>query len=334
VSDSTDRHNDLLRLGRVIDGNACAAELGAELASEVADLTGRGFRPGLATVLVGEEYTAQAYERRVRRLAERLECHYVAETLSGEVEEADVLAVVGKLNADPRVSGILILRPLPVQITEADVFRTLDPRKDIEAVHPVNAGRLALGQPRFVPSTPASCYHLLDRYLESTGQDPATYYRGRTIVVVGRSNNVGKPAILLGLARGAIVVSCDEHAFRAGRLREFTVQADVLVVAAGVARLVGPDDVRQGAIVIDVGINPVRDPASGRVRLVGDVDFEAVRPRVEAISPVPGGVGPVTDVWLLHNTVIAAKLAVELGGPGSSAARLAAELRPQPTSAW
>lgn len=317
-----------IEAGQVIDGNASAADLGARLAGEVGALSARQLRPGLATVLVGEEYTAQAYERRVRRLAERLACHYVVETLSGGVEEADVLAVVGKLNADPRISGVLILRPLPPQITEADVFRTLDPRKDIEAVHPVNAGLLALGQPRFVPSTPASCYHLLDRYLEASGRDPRTFYRGRTIVVVGRSNNVGKPAILLGLARDAIVLSCDEHAFRAGRLREFTRQADVLIVAAGVAGLIGAEDVRQGVIVIDVGINPVRHEGSGRVHLVGDVDFEAVRPKAEAISPVPGGVGPVTDVWLLHNTVVAAKLAGDLGPPGSALAGLAAPFAP------
>jgi methylenetetrahydrofolate dehydrogenase (NADP+)/methenyltetrahydrofolate cyclohydrolase len=324
VSEPVAPNEQLPETGHIIDGNATAAELGTRLREEVASLSARQFRPGLATVLVGDEYTALAYERRVRRLADRLSCHYVAETLSGEVEEADVLAIVGKLNADPRVSGILILRPLPTQITEADVFRTLDPAKDIEAVHPVNAGRLALGQPRFVPSTPASCYHLLDHYLEASGRDPGSFYPGRTIVVVGRSNNVGKPAILLGLARGAIVVSCDEHAFRAGRLREFTRQADVLIVAAGVPGLVGADDVRRGVIVIDVGINPVRDGGSGRVRLVGDVDFEAVRQRAEAISPVPGGVGPVTDVWLLHNTVIAAKLAAEMGpGPAS-----------YPTSAW
>ncbi|MBO0887439.1 MAG: bifunctional methylenetetrahydrofolate dehydrogenase/methenyltetrahydrofolate cyclohydrolase [Acidimicrobiales bacterium] len=320
MSEPVRQKEGLPAAGRIIDGNVTAAALGAQLAGEVAALSSGNLRPGLATVQVGDEYTARAYERRVRRLADRLSCHYVAETLAADVEEADVLAIVGKLNADPRVSGILILRPLPAQITEADVFRTLDPLKDIEAVHPVNAGLLALGQPRFVPSTPASSYHLLDRYLEASGRDPRTFYHGRTIVVVGRSNNVGKPAILLGLARGGIVVSCDEHAFRAGRLREFTRQADVLIVAAGVPGLVRADDVRPGAIVIDVGINPVRDGGSGRVHLVGDVDFEGVRDKAEAISPVPGGVGPVTDVWLWHNTVTAAKLAAELGG--------------YPTSAW
>ncbi|MGH9294424.1 MAG: bifunctional 5,10-methylenetetrahydrofolate dehydrogenase/5,10-methenyltetrahydrofolate cyclohydrolase [Acidimicrobiales bacterium] len=293
---------------RLMDGRACAAELKQELASEVKELTALGRQQGLATVLVGQDYAALAYERRVRRLAESLEFHYVNETLGGDADEADVLAVVGKLNADPRISGILVLRPLPDQVDEGHVFRTLDPLKDVEAVHPVNAGRLALGQPRFVPSAPASCYYLLDHYLRASGRDPGSYYRGRSLVVVGRSNNVGKPAIHLGLERGAIVTSCDEHAYRSGRLREFTLQGEVLIVAAGVAGLVGPEDVRPGAIVIDVGINPVRDEASGRVHLVGDVRYDAVVAVAEAVSPVPGGVGPVTDVWLLRNTVVAAGL--------------------------
>jgi len=297
----------------LIDGNACAAELGEELATEVKALAASGLRPGLATLIAGSDYAAVAYERRVRRLADSLGCYYVSERLSGTAEEADVLAVVGKLNADPRVSGILVLRPLPAQVDEGHVFRTLDPQKDIEAVHPVNAGRLALGQPRFVPSTPASCYHLLDHYLRRSGRDPQQFYPGRCVVVVGRSNNVGKPAIHLGLARGAVVISCDEHAFISGRLQEFTTQGDVLIVAAGVPRLIGRDFVKAKAIVIDVGINPIED-ASGRIRLVGDVDFAKVSELAEAVSPVPGGVGPVTDVWLLRNTMTATVLRHQGGG--------------------
>jgi len=293
--------------GRIIDGNACAAELGEKLSAEISKLAASGLGPGLATVIAGSDYAAMAYERRVRRLAERLGCYYVAETLTPDVVEAEVLAIVGKLNADPRIAGILILRPLPPQVDEAHVFSTLHPRKDIESVHPDNAGRLALGEPRFVPSTPASCFYLLDHYLVSSGRDPTSFYSGRCVVVVGRSNNVGKPAMLLGMARGAVAISCDEHAYRAGRLREFTTQADVLIVAAGVPRLVGADDVREGAIVLDVGINPEVEE-SGRVRFVGDVDFSSVATRVEAITPVPGGVGPVTDVMLLLNTVRAVSL--------------------------
>ena len=291
----------------VIDGEGFADELRARLQEDMAELQGAGVRPGLATVLVGDDYAAQAYERRVRRLAEELGCHYVSEALERGIEQADALAVVGKLNADPRVSGILILRPLPEQVAEAEIYPTLDPLKDIEAVHPENAGLLALGEPRFTPSTPASVFYMLDRYVEESGRDPKTFYNGLDLVLVGRSNNVGKPALWLGLARGATVVSCHHFTSQAGRLEEHTRAADILVVAAGVPRLINGDMVKDGVIAIDVGINPVNDPDSGKVRLVGDLDFESVAARAEAISPVPGGVGPITDVWLLRNALDAAR---------------------------
>jgi len=289
-----------------IDGTAAARQLHNELQRDVKALGEQQLVPGLATVLVGSEYASIAYERRVRRLAEEVGCHYVHVHLQAEAEQADLLALVGSLNADPRVSGILILRPLQPQHTEADIFRMLDPGKDIESVHPLNAGLLALGRPRFIPSTPASCFYLLDHHLQQTGTDPEAFYTRSCIVVLGRSNNVGKPVSLLGMQRGATVLSCDVNTSRAGRLREFTRQADVLVVAVGVPGLIGPDDVKAGAMVIDVGINPVAG-ADGRTRLVGDVD-PAVSERVAALTPVPGGVGPVTDVWLLNNTLLAARL--------------------------
>ena len=157
---------------RLIDGRRYAAELRTALTAEVRELAGQGSRPGLATVLAGDSYPAHAYERRVRRLAEYLGIHYSRELLPGDVAEADAIAAVGKLDADPRVSGILILRPLPPQVSEAALYRALDPLKDIEAVHPVNAGLLALGRPRFIPSTPASAFHLVDRYLIESGRDP------------------------------------------------------------------------------------------------------------------------------------------------------------------
>ena len=297
---------------RVIDGNRLAAELRAEVESQIDRLAAVGVRPGLATVMVGEDYAAAAYERRVRRLAEEIGCRYVSETLAPDVEEADALALVGKLNADPRVSGILILRPLPPQVPEADVYRMLDPLKDVEAVNPENAGLLALGQPRFTPSTPASVFHMLDRYVEESGRDPKTFYNGLDLVLVGRSNNVGKPALWLGLARGATVVSCHHFTSQAGRLEEHTSRADILIVAVGVPRLVTGAMVKEGVIAVDVGINPEDDPETGKVRLVGDLDFESVAARAEAVSPVPGGVGPITDVWLLRNTVEAARLQVRV----------------------
>jgi methylenetetrahydrofolate dehydrogenase (NADP+)/methenyltetrahydrofolate cyclohydrolase len=305
----------------VIDGARYAEELKEEVVREAADVVRRGGRPGLATVLVGDDYPAQAYERRLRRIAEELGCRYVCERLPADVEEADAVATVGKLDADPRVSGILVLRPLPPQVAEVSLYRALDPLKDVEAVHPVNAGLLALGRPRYVPSTPASCFHILDRYLVESGRDPARFYARSTIVVVGRSANVGQPAVQLAAARNATIISCDVHTYRAGRLPDYTRPADVLIVAAGVPGLVTGDHVRDGVIAIDVGINAVPGPRG--TRLVGDLDDDSVAGRAEAVTPVPGGVGPVTDVWLLRNTVAAAapaRTAAVTPSPGRSSA--------------
>lgn len=294
---------------QVVDGARYARELRGVLSSEVDELAAQSIHPGLATVIAGDSYPAHAYERRVRALAERLGLHYAREALPADVSEADALAVIGKLGADPRVSGILVLRPLPPQVSEAALYRALDPLKDIEAVHPVNAGLLELGRPRFVPSTPASVFHLLDRYLIESGRDPDTVYRRSNVVVIGRSANVGKPALTLAMQRGATAVSCDVDSHRCGLLSKHTRTADIVIVAAGVAGLISGDHVKDGVIAVDVGINPLKDPVSRNVRLVGDLDFTAVAARAEALTPVPGGVGPITDVWLLRNTIDAARLA-------------------------
>ncbi len=293
---------------RVIDGRGLAAELKEGLAAEAKELRDAGVVPGLSTVLVGSPAEATVYERRVRSLAGELGYRYACERLPADTEEAEVIAAVGKLKAYPRVSGILVLKPLPDHVLEAAVYRALDPLKDIEAVHPVNAGLLALGRPRYVPSTPAAAFHMLDRYLVGSGRDPAEFYSRSNVVVVGRSNNVGKPAVSLGSSRNAIVISCDEHAYKAGRLAEFTTKADVLIVAAGVPGLIKKEHVREGVIAIDIGINPVRDFRTGEQRFVGDLDFSGVAARAEALSPVPGGVGPITEVWLLKNTADAARI--------------------------
>ncbi|WP_069817161.1 bifunctional 5,10-methylenetetrahydrofolate dehydrogenase/5,10-methenyltetrahydrofolate cyclohydrolase [Streptomyces sp. TP-A0874] len=309
---------------QVIDGRACARSLKEGLARDVARLAADGIGVGLATVVVGEEYASAAYERRLRRLADELGVVYRPRALPEGAGECELIDVITELNDDPRVSGILVLRPLPRHIDEASAFRAIDPRKDIEAVHPENAGLLALGVPRYVPSTAASVFHLLDGWLDSVGEDRADFYHRSRIVVVGRSNNVGKPAVSLGYQRQATVESVDEWADRTNGLGRHTRQADVLIVAAGKAGLIRAEHVRREAVVIDVGINPGRD-AEGNVRMVGDVDHDSVAPRVRAITPVPGGVGPVTDVWLFHNAVLAARLLAgrpplsgALSGPGST----------------
>jgi methylenetetrahydrofolate dehydrogenase (NADP+) / methenyltetrahydrofolate cyclohydrolase len=296
----------------VIDGRRIAADLKASVAGEVKQLRADGLGAGLATVVVGDDFSAKVYERRLARLAVELDVEYRPHTLPATATQDQVLDLVGRLNAEPAISGVLILRPLPPQVSEVQVFRALSPLKDIEAVHPENAGLLALGTPRYVPSTAASAFHVLDRWLDKAGEDRADFYHRSLIVVVGRSNNVGKPAVSLAYARQAAVESIDEWASRSHRLGWHTRRADVLIVAAGVPGLIHAEHIHEGAIVLDVGINLATDPANGAVRIVGDVDFDAVAPRARAITPVPGGIGPVTDVWLLRNTVLAARHAASL----------------------
>ena len=294
-------------MAQIIDGTVLAEQLRLSIDAELRVLRMSEVHPGLATVIVGGDPAALAYERHVHRLAAGLEYHYVCEQLADDVEVADVFAIVGKLNADPRVTGILILRPLPPHIPEAAINTSLDPMKDIEAVHPENTGLLAQGRARFFPSTPASCYYLLDAYVRSIGADPASYYSGKTLVVVGRSNSVGKPAQWMGLERNATVVTAHSYTARAGRLPDVTRQADILIVAAGVPGLVTGDMVREGVIAVDVGFHVLKD-SSGANRITGDLDFASVEAKAEAISPVPGGIGPITDVWLIGNTLLAAGL--------------------------
>ena len=297
---------------RVIDGNALAKELHSSIEEELKILRMSAVQPGLATVIIGEDYGAQAYEHHVRRLAEELEYRYVREHLAPDVELADVIATIGKLNADPRITGILVLQPLPRHLPEAEINSALDPHKDVEAVHPLNSGLLAQGRPRFIPSTPAACFYILDSYARSRGYDPAGFYRGLTLVVVGRSNGVGKPAQWLGLQRDATVVTCHSGTYEAGKLADFTRQADILIAATGVPALVTGDMVREGVIAVDVGINALKDHSTGDIHIVGDLDFEGVGAKAEAITPVPGGVGPVTDVWLVGNTLAAAAMAARV----------------------
>ncbi|HUZ83954.1 MAG TPA: bifunctional 5,10-methylenetetrahydrofolate dehydrogenase/5,10-methenyltetrahydrofolate cyclohydrolase [Gaiellales bacterium] len=288
----------------LIDGKAYAAELAATLRDEVARLPSGA---GIATLLVGDDLAAQVYQRRIDRHAQEAGLASRPEQLPADATLGQVVGKLAELDVDPEITGILVLRPLPSHLPESRVFAALPPLKDVEALHPVNAGLLSLGMPRFVPSTPASAFHMLDRYTAAAGRDPATAYDGLNLALVGRSNNVGKPAAILGLQRNATVISCHKHTFDAGRLAEHTRGADILIVAVGVPGLITGEMVRPGALVIDIGINAL-EAADGTVTLVGDVHTDSVEPVAEAVSPVPGGVGPITDIWVLRNTVTAAWL--------------------------
>jgi methylenetetrahydrofolate dehydrogenase (NADP+)/methenyltetrahydrofolate cyclohydrolase len=301
----------------IIDGDKIAHDLKAIVRQELdslrsadVDSLDHGLACGLAVVQVGDDYSSTVYWQRLARLGDELEVPCRRVHLPRSASEANLLAEVAALNADPTVTGILLLRPFPPQISESAVFRGLDPLKDIEAVHPENAGLVALGTPRYLPSTAASTFHVLDEWLANSGIDATNFYRNSLIVVVGRSNNVGKPAVSMAYSRQAAVESIDEWASRSGQLGWHTRRADVLIVAAGVPGLIRAEHVNEHAVVLDVGINPLTDPATGAVQIVGDVAFSEVMDRARALTPVPGGIGPVTDVWLLRNAILASRNAI------------------------
>jgi methylenetetrahydrofolate dehydrogenase (NADP+)/methenyltetrahydrofolate cyclohydrolase len=301
-------------VAEIIDGVALARDLAAEVAAEAAALAGRGVRPGLATVLVGDDYGARVYRRQIERTAVEVGLAYRDVTLPATASAAEVLAAMRALAEDPAVHGVLPLRPMPPGVPEADVLEAIAPAKDVDCLHPVNVGRLTLGRPVLPPATPAACFELLERYLAAGGWDPRVWLEGREVVIVGRSNIVGKPAYLLALQRNATPTTVHSYTWRTGRLAAHTRRADVLVVAVGRPQFVTAEMVKPGAIVIDVGINsvPVTDPEGRpalddrgrpRRRTVGDVAFEDVRRVAGAITPVPGGVGALTTVLLARNVV-------------------------------
>ncbi len=285
-----------------IDGAAIAAKVLEETKLRVELLRERGIRPGLAVVLVGDDPASRAYVRSKDKKAADLGLHSVKKELPASTTQAKLLRIVEELNADPAVHGILVQSPPPPHINEAEIVSAIDPRKDVDGFHPVNVGKLAMDDPTgFVPCTPLGCIRLL----AEAGIETA----GRKAVIVGRSMIVGKPMALLLMRKGVggdatVTVA---HS-RTKDLAAVTREADIVIAAIGRPHFLGSDHIREGAVVIDVGINRVDDPTSPKgYRLVGDVDYEAVAERCTAITPVPGGVGPMTIAMLLSNTVTAAE---------------------------
>ncbi len=286
---------------RILDGVAIAATIRAEVRDDVTALASRGVVPGLAVVLVGDDPASQVYVRSKGRACLEAGMHSETITLSATTSEADILATIDRLNADPRIHGILCQLPVPPHVSAERVIRRIDPDKDVDGFHPVNVGKTALGDPTgFRPATPFGVQQLLIR--------AGVPIEGAHAVIVGRSNIVGKPlANLLSLdTPGGNATTTLAHS-RTRNLPALCRTADILIVGIGRAGFIGADAVQPGATVIDVGINRVDDATRARgYRLVGDVDFESVSAVAGAITPVPGGVGPMTIAMLLVNTVYAA----------------------------
>ena len=289
-------------MANLIDGRAIAESVYRELRHEIAQLKSAGVIPGLAVVLVGDDAASRAYVRAKDKMSRELGLHSVKLELPATTTQEELLRKVDELNKDPAVHGILVQSPPPPQIDEAAIVRALDPRKDIDGFHPLNVAKLAMGDGTgFVPCTPLGVQRLL---LESNVE-----IAGAHVVVLGRSMIVGKPVALLLMqkARGGDATVTVVHS-RSKNLAEITRTADILIAAIGRPLFVRSEHVREGAVVIDVGINRVEDASKERgYRLVGDVDFEAVAGKASAITPVPGGVGPMTIAMLMANTVKACR---------------------------
>ncbi len=287
---------------QLIDGKLIAQKINQESLAAVEVLKARGVTPGLAVVLVGEDPASRAYVRSKDKMCRELGMHSVKFEMPAETSQSDLIALVHRLNADPAVHGILVQSPPPAHIDERAVVEAIDPRKDVDGFHPVNVAKLALGDPDgFVPCTPLGCQRLL---LES-GIETA----GANVVVLGRSMIVGKPMalLLMNKGRGGDATVTVAHS-RTRNLAEVCRGADILVAAIGRPHFVTESFVREGAVVIDVGINRIEDATSPKgSRLVGDVDFERVAPKCRAITPVPGGVGPMTIAMLMANTITSAQ---------------------------
>ncbi len=288
---------------KILSGTETAKTIREELTVEVAELKDKhNVVPGLVTILVGEDPASQSYVTAKNKTAKALGINSEQVTLPVDTNEEDLLALVEKYNNDAAVNGILVQLPLPKHVNEAKVLDSIDPNKDVDGFHPVNVGNMVLGEKCFLPCTPHGILELLQR--------SGTETSGAEVVIVGRSNIVGKPIANLMLQKreggNATVTLCHT---RTKDLAFHTKRADILIAAVGVPKVITGDMVKEGVVVIDVGVNRIGKAESGKAILAGDVDFDAIKEKAAAITPVPGGVGPMTITMLMKNTVQAAKMA-------------------------
>ena len=291
---------------QIIKGSEVAKQIREELKQEIAELKEKhNLVPGLVTVLVGEDPASQVYVGAKEKTSKALGIYSERHDLSVDTSEKDLLALVDKLNKDPKIHGILVQLPLPKHIDTTRVLYAIDPEKDVDGFHPVNVGKLMIGEPNYIPCTPHGIWQLLIR--------SGVQIEGAEVVVVGRSNIVGKPIanILLQKQKNANATVTICHT-RTRDMAFHTKRADILIVAAGKPKAITADMVKDGVVVIDVGVNRIGKTAEGKAILCGDVDFDTVKEKAKAITPVPGGVGPMTITMLMLNTVRAAKLAAGL----------------------
>ena len=291
---------------KIISGTEVAKAIREELKVEVTEMVEKhGITPGLVTILVGENPASQSYVAAKNKTAHALGIHSEQVTLAADTSEADLLTLVDKYNKDTKIHGILVQLPLPKHINEANVLYAIDPDKDVDGFHPVNVGKMVLGEQCFLPCTPHGILELLVRSGVETS--------GAEVVVVGRSNIVGKPIANLMLQKraggNATVTLCHT---RTRDMAAHCRRADILIAAVGVPKMITADMVKDGVVIIDVGVNRIGMSEAGKAILAGDVDFESVKEKASYITPVPGGVGPMTITMLMKNTVQAAKIAAKL----------------------
>ena len=291
---------------QIIDGKQVAADMRAELKTKVAGLKEKGIVPGLAVVLVGEDPASKSYVTAKERACEEIGIYSNDNRLDANTSQEELMALVDKLNNDPKINGILVQLPLPKHLNESEVLLAIDPKKDVDGFHPINVGKMVVGEEAFLPCTPHGILQLLVR--------SNVTIEGSEVVIVGRSNIVGKPIANMLIQKSdtgnATVTVCHT---RTKNLAEHTLRADIVIAAAGRPDTVTADMVKDGAVVIDVGVNRVEDATRKRgYRLVGDVSFDTVKEKASLITPVPGGVGPMTITMLLFNTVQSAEIAAGL----------------------